>query len=379
MTATTPELHMTVMALSMPGEANDLSHEARLVKASLLYADRVTLVSPKATMLAMLSAFVELEPGERREAVEQIVRANPQSSDVLRMRDELRTRPKGSRRPEELLASRRIEERLAKAEREMADVVERLTSSESATELASAIQAGLLVLHPLGVDQGTTDQMVLEATRVLAEAVAPDAEAFPLFDDSAGGMLKAMLREGRVLDARMAAATQAGLAGRYIERIETFPDAPMAVVLEAREALSTPLVRFRAGISEMAAALGTTPLDVDFGPVADDHFRREIAPQLDELRHLAHERRLISLLRREVATVQPGAVMTTGMGLAATLTLDLPDLASIVAAAGSLAPVGAGLAGGMRKRREELDDRRRKNKFLWLYEVGPQLAEAGPR
>jgi hypothetical protein len=44
-------LHVTVTALTALGEL-DLRHETQLVKAAVLYADRVTLASPKAVLLA---------------------------------------------------------------------------------------------------------------------------------------------------------------------------------------------------------------------------------------------------------------------------------------------------------------------------------------
>jgi hypothetical protein len=47
---------MTVAAVTSI-DALDLRHETQLVKAALLYADEVTLASPKALMLASLAAF----------------------------------------------------------------------------------------------------------------------------------------------------------------------------------------------------------------------------------------------------------------------------------------------------------------------------------
>ncbi len=47
--ASTEELRMTIAAA--PSGGIDLQHELRLVKCGLLYADRVTLCSPKASML----------------------------------------------------------------------------------------------------------------------------------------------------------------------------------------------------------------------------------------------------------------------------------------------------------------------------------------
>lgn len=53
------ELHITVAAITDMHEL-DLRHETELVKAALLYADRVTLASPKVAYMASIASFITL-------------------------------------------------------------------------------------------------------------------------------------------------------------------------------------------------------------------------------------------------------------------------------------------------------------------------------
>jgi len=255
----------------------------------------------------------------------------------------------------------------------MLGIIRGMVSDPSVNELASAIDAGVLALDPLGLDQASfdTEALTLAAVNLLTNVVGPRADTYPLFDDSAGGMLRAMLREGHLPDARLAPATQAGLAGRYIDQLEAFPDARMQTVLEARDALASPLVRLRAGISAMAAQLETTPLDDEFGAVADDVYRREIAPELQELRELAEERRLLPALRRQVTEVQGGTVVKAALAIAATTVLHLSDFAQVAIASTATA---ADIVGGAVSQRHGAAQSMAKNKFLWLYEAPKQLA-----
>lgn len=98
-----PTLHITVAAVAGGGDAGDLSHEARLVKAALLYADRVTLASVKAKMLEALSHFANAGDAGRDQFIEGALRVTENGPALLTALRELRRRPKGSLRPDEVI------------------------------------------------------------------------------------------------------------------------------------------------------------------------------------------------------------------------------------------------------------------------------------
>lgn len=49
-----PEMHITIVATGHHSPGFALAHEIELVKAAVLYADRVTPASPRTTMVAWL-------------------------------------------------------------------------------------------------------------------------------------------------------------------------------------------------------------------------------------------------------------------------------------------------------------------------------------
>jgi len=261
-----PLLHITVTALSMVGDFNDISHEVRLVKAALLYADHVTLASPKATLLSAIGGLLLQPRHERRKAVREIVSSQPDTKSVLDIVETLRRQPKGSLKPDHLIMLRKAEQALEHAEEQMMEIIERMVTNASVAQLAEALDAGVLTLDPMGLDQDsfTTEAMMAATQELLVTVVGPAANTFPLFDDSAGNLVRLMIKEGHVTGAKLLPATQAGLAARYIDQLEAFPNAEMSVVLEARTQLSAPLIRFRSGLSEMASSLSATPLDDGF-------------------------------------------------------------------------------------------------------------------
>src|SRR5688572_7923890 len=66
-----PELHVTVAAITDMHEL-DLRHETELVKAALLYADRVTLASPKVAFMASLASITTLDDRQRIKAMAEL-------------------------------------------------------------------------------------------------------------------------------------------------------------------------------------------------------------------------------------------------------------------------------------------------------------------
>lgn len=76
---TSPDMRITIVAAGDHSAGFALAHEIELVKAAVLYADRVTLASPRTTMVAMVTALSGLSGRDRTEAL-----ARPTASDSPR-------------------------------------------------------------------------------------------------------------------------------------------------------------------------------------------------------------------------------------------------------------------------------------------------------
>jgi len=118
-------------------------------------------------------------------------------------------------------------------------------------------------------------------------------------------------------------------------------------------------------MAEFATALAAAPPDANFPLVADELYRREVAPKLQELQELAEERKLTSALQREVAT-GGSKVVKASISFAAAAAASLPFVAQAAVAA---AAVAAEVGGNIYARFREIDAVRRQNKLLWLYEA----------
>jgi hypothetical protein len=69
-------------------------------------------------------------------------------------------------------------------------------------------------------------------------------------------------------------------ASRFMERMPTFPEASMAEILDIRERLRPPLVRFRAAMIEIERMIDAAAHDQEFEQEIADLYLEKIAPSL---------------------------------------------------------------------------------------------------
>ena len=374
MTADPSSLHITIVAGSITRHgALDLSQETRLVKAALLYADRVTLANPRMMIIASMAGIIPGNLEHRRAAVLGMMDVLPDGAATRAVYEELRRKRRKSVR--EMLVLRGLVERLDRGAEQAVAQVESMLEEAGAGELDQALRAGVLDLNHLGLNESDAGlaRVTLWLADLIVEIVASTSPRYPMFDDAPGGLLATTIREGRAPGARLDRASQQALASRLIGRLDAFPDARMSAILEVRETLSAPLIRFRRAIAKMQAELETMPLDEDFEREVRDAYDKRIAPALEELEDVAKQLRTATLLGRELlaGSARPGdeaAISFTTATLA-----ELPGLAALA--------LGIGLdvgASSVYKRRSELKERQLENRLLFLYEAGASEAGARP-
>lgn len=365
-----PELHITVVALTA-GRGLEMTDEVALVKAALLYADRVTLASPKAVLFASLASYLVAPPTERSEALMEIVAGLPDGAGPVAIWRALRQ--KKHRTAAEIIALKRMEKQLEASGLEMVAKIEEMLEEAKAGELARAMEEGVLKLDPLGADRVSepfSTKAITEAVvTLIGQVLGPDSQSYPMFSQLTGGLARAMVREDKIAGADLAPATQAHVAGRFISALEAFPDASMDVVLDARGRLRGPLRRFRAGVTRLSRELrDISALDPRFERASADLYREHVAPALQEMDELAREMGLLTALRRASPTAARDVAVAT-MALAVSTGAGVVDLATLAAGA------TGDLIGRAALRQRQLRGQRDKNEFVFLYEAERALAK----
>ncbi len=368
----------------------DLREDLALVKASLLYADRVKLCSFGASVLSGIAQFQEASTEEQAKLVVGFLpdlQPSMNSQEIhffeaavgLRGREEKRGISKRTRR--KILAM--VSERGGELE---AMVLEqhRATGVEGFRE---AVNSGVLEVHPF---RQTSAQSLIEATirgggnslygldlaDLLKEfldqvkSAVEDGFTYPMFDDLTGDFVAEAIRLGliRGSKASIARGQYSGLSGELLQRLPLFEEATVAEVLDIRRELEGPLRGFRLAVSDFSSLIRSAGWEPKFAEEVDALFREKVQPEIERIEEAVRENRSLDALARRV--VRHGATHAT-FGAVIGSVSDLSALAGLAIGLGS-ASVQAFL--DQQERLQDIQD-----KQLYFYYGAQELSRSPGR
>lgn len=361
-TAALGSLHVTVISLAMDGL--NLSPVTEMTKAALLYADRVTIASPSASLLTALASLTLGDERQRMRTLSELASALPGGETIPPMVAYLLSKRHYSR--EELL----VRNRLRESTRELERIVEHQLDEAGAAELAPAIESGVVDIDLLGVDELTAEgdiEIILEHfTKLMETMVSSSSTSHPLFDASASDLLKAMIDEGAIGHADLGPATEISMAKSLISSLEAFPQASMDVVLDVRARLADPLTRFRVAMDDMAREVRVTPVGPAFDAEVRRLYRARVEPALLEIRETIEELGARPTLARAASSGLPTAAISFLVGAA----LDPADWIKLGAVGGAVVVTAA----KEYLKRQEVAKRAKSNEIFFLYAADCALA-----
>ena len=378
----------------------DLTNELRHVKAALLYADRVKLVSPK---MAMLEAASKLTTGSDSEFVDRLIYLAtplPQGPEIAAVASAIHRKKGQQRHPAMIAFDARMRAHLTATTRgQFEEIIERFRNQPGVGELYRARDAGVLELDGLDLDavglmfdsisaaagrpqRHRSDEYVSKLMTRVVDVIGPTEATYPLLDAQMIDLVRTVEKtSGAKLDGK--SATEPHLAAFFVGEMASFPGAGMDEVLDVRKELDPQLVRFRSAVAGMAREVAETPIDASFERIASALYRERVAPELLAIEEIEKERGLFKQLGRQALSGEAApdlatTVATASLGLGATNYASLPNLAAAVGGlAGASLSSAYKVAAAVRRERERLADERRKNKFLFLVEADRKLARNG--
>lgn len=272
-------MHLTV-GVGPPAALTRIDVGLPLVKAALLYGDRVTLCSPAASVLERLRR--DDPPGLRA----RLVTLAGLSAD-LGLGD-------APARLGDLLDVGRIDgdvARITVAEwwSEYRCLLAQTLASSGLDDLSHAVAAGRLTVETLGTGPvAHPADLMRSAAEVYAgrvsDAVAT-GDTTPLLDAETARGIGSALASGRlaVSSPRIDRARDGGLAAHVLQRLPLFERATVPEVLDIRADLAAPLARFRAAVTDFADAVASPAWDPDFATEADRVYHRSVAPAVADI------------------------------------------------------------------------------------------------
>lgn len=381
-----------------PGAELSVAPELDLVKAALLYGERVTLLSPITTMFLRIEG---LQRFSARQQIQLIRRLAPVLTDAdqhsqleqgLGELDDFLRRSARSRSLGDQILRAGLLKQFEPMQQLIADAVRDMRTQIGIDQLAAARAKGLVQIE--NADPG--DELDLLVSSVTAAKLAETGQRrddphtnriaddfvgklskhlssgreYLIFDESIANLTEAAIREGLFTPAKGPAgrSAQAMTASALMGRLPTFPSATVDEILDIRSELAPALAQFRGAMVTVASSFTIAPWESNFEDEVHDAWVGTVLPAVEAIDSSIRENRSILLLATGVA----GAINTSLPGLAIVA-------AGLLGHAGAATALGGAISGGV-PLLQALRDRRaatltvRMQPFYFLYATERGLA-----
>ena len=346
-------LHITIG--THPTKELSLANEINLVKAALLYADKVKLYSLKTSAISMASRIGDLPINSRFTFLERVIpfltAPDGGTSLLSRLAEYKKLLSKKHLGSREIIAKKQLERFFEDNWTEIKKTAKNFIDLSQIEQLNLATQTGILELHKFqntDQDRATIDFMVesVAAARAqfnqktkissqdeswiqefaenICEAVS-DGSTYPLFDELTRELVNKGIKE-QIIDVSKSGidrGKQVGLASQLFERLPLFEQASVDEILDIRKELEKPLVRFRSAIIRFSEDIKSASWDKDFAPEAEKVFYREVELAILEIEDATKSNQFLTSMVRKF--VDKPLILTTGSVLSIALS-QIPTL-----------------------------------------------------
>lgn len=380
---------LDVLVAWMPDQRTwRLAEDARVLTASLIYADRATVLCPQSDDLLELTDYFDV----RHHLPESL---EYHALDSIYARLDESGEPVVDENGNNIWEPIYPESRIRLAELYVAQATKALDDND-AEELAQWL-AKLMVLREDLVDwyfsqyasheflkSTTSIRRRIEELEAARDGVRKETEAeillaafaqavqepgkYALVDDIRGLLPEASRAWGveQIAGWARTRTVEASLGIGSIRRLPAPKTVPWDVIANIRQSLQDPLLRFRSAMADYSVASDTHPLDEDFDGYTEYIWRTRIDPALVELEELTREAYLRTVFFEDV-TSDLRTYAGPFLALTAASVAKMSNL--ITASVGIATPVLSSLA-HLRARRRAI----RSHDLYFLHEVARQLS-----
>lgn len=283
-------LHITIAAAPNVefGNPRLLEHDLRLTKASILYADRVKLCSMTAWMATSFHLIGNLPMSVAQQFdilmsfAPAIASLNPDSVNLIelqKMQSLLKRKPILLTKNERLKIAR-FKDMFPQTWEQLSASFNEILKNFGFDEIEIAANTGLLEIHPF---QTSGDEAIHEYISAVENMLA-SSMTHPMLDEQTGNIVRLALQEGKMSIGNVGTkrSKQIGLVADLFDRLPIF-EIGMDELLDIRNELQSPLVRFRAEMVKLSEDIETASWDNDFSADVQDVYQTKVEPALLEI------------------------------------------------------------------------------------------------
>lgn len=366
------QFHITVAATLNPNiKKNDLqsglnvANDLRLLKAALLYSDKVKFYSyGVSALLNQMNLPKKMRENEKLDWILEFYQDlghSPHIEQVTKFVDDYRESLRNKKRNfQAYLLNKRA---LDKSFRDM----KKLANEAGIKGLNDALASGLIDFCPFSKKEHSVEQYVDAVSNALISK-----ETYPLLDDATGELIELLIKEEKiaVLGTSEKRAKHVGLSSKLIEKLPLFDFASVDEILDIRKDLEIPLVRFRAAVIGYANMIENLPWKGDFSLEVEEIYLQHVEPAILDLENAYKSSK--SLLNIFPKTLQyKGIAATSVLGLAISQLNQFPKIVVPLSIAGALT---LGTYEAVRERRQEIE-KVENHQLFFYYKAASSLSK----
>lgn len=250
--------------------------EIELVKASLLYADKVLLFSIIPTLIYSLpemanvfnedpivqQKLLQIKDNITKELISNVQNTEEfekEFKDIQSILKEKNTNLESAARDE-------LEGIISRLSGSLLSAWKDLKSNSGVNKFDPAIKSGLLEIY------------------TIAKSVIPD-NTFPLLDENIAKLFKDNKEERKIqiTETEIEKLTQINFAVDIFKRLPNFNKATISEIIDIRKTLERPLIRFRSAIIDISENIRYEPWNENFKNDVEKQFRKIIEPSILEI------------------------------------------------------------------------------------------------
>lgn len=290
-----------------------LNQELSFIKAAMLYADQVNLISPSIWNFLQRYQWAEnLDHGEILDASKKILeQIKPDRLDTNQILLSVVRSAYFRNRVKARLEKNELEKQLMNG---MLSITESAYSAFIDRDYPEIVR--LLRSNQLTIEEFTypiEDYETFSAEFFEKARAAVNGATYPVLDEQTNGVLKSAT-EGRRIDLSESATKRvvhAQAADLILRRLPTFEEATLDELVDIKSTLAAPLDRFRGKMLGFTESIESRPWDVDFAPDCDALYMKEVAPAIADIRAAVHDNKVLANLGRKF-TSDKDALKTLG-------------------------------------------------------------------
>ena len=264
--------------------------DRNIIKAALLYADKVYICSPMGNLINSIHKICSLPQDAKFEDKLKLIDwilINTSLKPELAILLSSYTQIKSIKHPNKdiLLLKQKLTKEINMLWNNFQSGNYEHFGGQVVNELLNLYKLDLLEYHFFNVTKDNlTDELLSQFSDVIVESIS-NPYSYPLLDDLSGQYISELIKSGmiKVDSSEINHSKHTALAANLFKRLPYFELASMDEILDIRSELKPSLIRFRQAMIDLSESIQNSQWDKNFKSEVEILFRKSIEPTIIEI------------------------------------------------------------------------------------------------